>query len=162
MSKPTPDVIDSTNSPLFDTQIRSRQHLVPQPSRAPLAGIAWGYREDDAVPLDQVTKLIADAVAAVGGGYVIVPVSSDPFVVTQIIGNIILVVDASAGNVNIVFPSAVGNNAMYSIKRIDNSANIVTLTPGSGQTIDGAANKVIKFQWTEVDVFSDNANYFLK
>ena len=61
MSLPTRNPIVDAPDPLVKTDYRSRQHLVPSPNRTPLAGVAWAYQEDDAVPLDQVQALIAAA-----------------------------------------------------------------------------------------------------
>ncbi len=95
-------------------------------------------------------------------GYSIVSVSSTPYTIIPVIGTTIYLVDTSGGNVIINFPSAIGNNAVYGIKKVDSSANTITLTPFGAQTIDGQGRQTIRFQNTEIDIFSDNANLFIK
>lgn len=99
---------------------------------------------------------------ASGGIYNIVPVSTTPYTVVPTTGYTIYLVDASGGNIVMNFPTAVGNTATYGVKKIDSSANTIILTPDGAETIDGSATKTILYQNTEVEVFSDNSNLYLK
>jgi hypothetical protein len=45
-------------------------------------------------------------------------------------------INASAGNVILTLPSAVGNTALYVLKRIDASGNFVIIQTTGGQTLD--------------------------
>lgn len=40
-------------------------------------------------------------------------------------------------------------------KKINSSENYITLTPYAGQTIDGAASKIIYLQWESIGIISD-------
>lgn len=75
----------------------------------------------------------------------------------------ILSVDATTAAFTVTLPDAttcVGR--LYTIKKIDSSANAVTLaTSPSTQTIDGATTKAISGQWTAVKVVSNGANWLV-
>ncbi len=111
------------------------------------------------------TNLTDVTISALGGGggfsYTTVAVNTTPYAVLPITGWYMYLVDATAGNIVINFPTAVGNNAVYTVKKVDASANTVTLTPNGAETIDGAATKIIRFQNTSVDIYSDNANLYI-
>lgn len=111
------------------------------------------------------TNLTDVTISAAGGGggfsYTTVPVNATPYAVVPITGWYMYLVDATVGNITINFPTAVGNNAVYTVKKVDASANTVILTPNGAETIDGAATKTIRFQNTSIDIYSDNANLYI-
>lgn len=57
----------------------------------------------------------------------------------------LILADASGGAFSVTLPKAPGKQ--FVVKKIDASANAVTITPASGETIDGAASLVITTQW---------------
>ena len=70
--------------------------------------------------------------------------------------------NASGGSFSITLPTAVGViGKIYAIKKIDSSANTVTIATTSAQTIDGAASKVLSIQYDGAQVQSDNANWYI-
>jgi len=73
----------------------------------------------------------------------------------------VILVDATNGSVTITLPTAVGNVNMYDIKKIDTSANQVTIATTSSQTIDGGSSARINVQYASVSVISNNANWFI-
>lgn len=101
------------------------------------------------------------AAGASGFTYSKTLVNTTPYTIVSTTGYNVYNVDATAGAIVINFPTAVANAAWYIVKKIDSSLNTVTLTPNGAETIDGAVNKVIKFQNTSVDVYSDNSNLLL-
>jgi hypothetical protein len=96
-------------------------------------------------------------------GYTIVNVSTTPHNPAQTSGEHILLVDATAagGPVTINLPTAVGNTAKFTIKKIDSGSDIVTIDGSGGQTIDGDLTKEIEFQWTSMTIVSDNLNWLI-
>jgi hypothetical protein len=69
-------------------------------------------------------------------------------------------VDASGGAVTITLPTAVGcAGREYRVKKIDASANAVTVATTSSQTIDGSATLAITTRYTTLAVYSDGANW---
>jgi hypothetical protein len=97
-----------------------------------------------------------------GGGYTIVNVSTSPYAVVPVTGHTIYQVDCTLANIVITLPSAVGNTAMYSFKKIDSSGRTIQVKAAGGETIDGATDVTIKFQNTSLDVYSDNVVMFIK
>lgn len=101
-----------------------------------------------------------------GGGstYTIVSINfaSSPYTVVPTTGTTLYQVDCTGGNVIINLPTAIGSTAVWGVKKIDSTSNTITLEPFGAQTIDGNANQTILFQNTQVDIYSDNANLFIK
>lgn len=74
-----------------------------------------------------------------------------------------LFVDATAGNVTVNLPSPGTLGNLRIIKKIDPTANTVTIVPNGAATIDGAANKVISTQYTALILASQagGGNWFI-
>jgi len=73
----------------------------------------------------------------------------------------IILANAAGGALTITLPTAVGSTKVYAVKKIDSSANTVTVATTGGQTIDGGATAVMKVQYACVTVASDGANWFV-
>ena len=70
--------------------------------------------------------------------------------------------DATAGNIVITLPQwASTSGSIFSVIKIDATANTVTLTPISG-LINGATTKVISAQYTNIVSQSNGTNYFIE
>lgn len=68
--------------------------------------------------------------------------------------------DASAGAFSVTLP-APATGLKVVVKKIDGTANGVTIaTPGT-ETIDGDASRTISKQWVSRTIVSDGANYFI-
>jgi hypothetical protein len=65
-----------------------------------------------------------------------------------------ILVDASAGNVDIFLIDAAWTPNVDTIKKIDSSVNTVTVHAINGQLIDGAATKVLNTQWQSTTAYS--------
>lgn len=108
------------------------------------------------------TEVLVSFPQSTADGFDIVLISSTPYNITSTTGNTIYLVDCTAASVVINLPTAVGNEAIYGVKKIDNTRNTVTIIPSGAELIDGATSQTIRFQWTEADFFSDNVNFFIK
>lgn len=72
------------------------------------------------------------------------------------------VANATGGAIVMTLPTSVGLvGVRRTLKKTDASANAVTLACTGGQTIDGAATKVLAAQNAFVTVISDNANWLI-
>jgi hypothetical protein len=70
--------------------------------------------------------------------------------------------DATSAAFTVTLPTAVGiTGRIYTVKKIDSSANAVTVGTTSGQTIDGAATYVLSTRWQFVAVVSNGANWII-
>ena len=68
--------------------------------------------------------------------------------------------NASAGAFSITLPTSVGaTGRLYTIKKVDSSANAVTIATTLSQTIDGQTTKPLSIQYDGVQVQSDGANW---
>jgi hypothetical protein len=70
-------------------------------------------------------------------------------------------VNASGGNITITLPTAVGIiGRQYIIKRVEGSANSVTIDPNASETIEGDATMSLVGQRSVV-IVSDNSNWWI-
>jgi hypothetical protein len=94
------------------------------------------------------------------GGYTVINVSTTPYTVIPVTGQIIYNVDTTAFSITMNFPTAVGNTAAYTVN--NRGANSVIIDPFGAQTINGNANQTLLFQNTSVDIYTDNSNLFIR
>lgn len=70
--------------------------------------------------------------------------------------------DATSGAINVPLPIAsTVARRVYVIKKIDSSANLVTVVAGGVDTIDGAATFPMSVQWQSATVQSNGTNWFI-
>jgi trimeric autotransporter adhesin len=70
--------------------------------------------------------------------------------------------NASAGSFSVTLPTAVGvSGKIYGVKKIDSSANTVTIATTSAQTIDGNTTRILSLQYDGAQVQSDGSNWFI-
>jgi hypothetical protein len=67
---------------------------------------------------------------------------------------------AAAQTVNLVTTSAAMPNRIHVFKKIDSSANTVTIDPAGSETIDGATTVVLANRWDYIVIQSDGSNWF--
>ncbi len=73
----------------------------------------------------------------------------------------VILADATAAAFTVTLPTPVGIvGRQYTIKKVDSSANVVTIASASGN-IDGAVTKVLSAQWQAARVVSDGSNWFV-
>jgi hypothetical protein len=80
-------------------------------------------------------------------------------------------VDATAGDITITLPTAVGNiNTLYLFKRIDSTVNLVTIDTTGSETIDGVSSVNLNNEDTvnnplkgliALSITGNNADYFI-
>jgi hypothetical protein len=74
----------------------------------------------------------------------------------------VILADATAGPLTITLPSASDAGVRLSIKKIDSSANAVTVSPASGQTIEGAASVSLTTQYAGVVLVAGGGGVWYK
>lgn len=76
----------------------------------------------------------------------------------------VLLVDASSAAVTVDLPaiSTLATGKTYTVKKIDSSANTVTIDGDGSETIDGALTVVIASQYDSVTVFHDDTEWWIK
>ncbi len=68
--------------------------------------------------------------------------------------------NATGGAVGFTLPTAVGITGMrFTFKKIDSSANTVSVTSFGAETIDGLASQVLTDQYESINIESDGANW---
>lgn len=74
----------------------------------------------------------------------------------------IILINALSGAVTIVMPAAsTVANKVFSIKKIDTSANQVIVDVDGSEKIDGDANVVISFPESTLQIVSDGSNWYI-
>lgn len=68
-------------------------------------------------------------------------------------------IDATSGALSVTLPTAVDNNACFIIKKIDSSANVVTVDAESSETIDGDLTYTLNDQYNYVEIVSNGTNW---
>lgn len=89
---------------------------------------------------------------------VIVAVSSLTYTATATSGTTILLCNTTSNNVTVNLPTAVGNTAVYEIKKIS-SANSMIIDGFSTETVDGSPTITIVVENESLTLVSDNANW---
>ena len=70
--------------------------------------------------------------------------------------------NASGGAITLTLPTAVGaNGQIYTLKKTDSSANVVTIATTSAQTIDGLSTYSLAYQYQGIQVQSNNSNWVI-
>lgn len=74
----------------------------------------------------------------------------------------VLTGNASGGTIAFTLPSAVGAaGRQYTIKKVDSSANAVSISTTSSETIDGNTSLNLPSQWNYITVISDGSNWLI-
>lgn len=70
--------------------------------------------------------------------------------------------DATAGNFTLTLPAVSGNSGLvYRIKKIDSSANTVTIDGNGSETIDGSLTAILDLQYAAVDIICDATTWWI-
>jgi NADPH-dependent ferric siderophore reductase len=73
-----------------------------------------------------------------------------------------ILVDATGGAVTVTLPAAADNSGrIYTVKKVDSSANAVTVDGNASETIDGATTRVLSEQWEEVTFQCNGTSWFV-
>jgi hypothetical protein len=70
--------------------------------------------------------------------------------------------NATTASFSLTLPTSVGaTGQVYIIKKVDSTANTVTILTTSSQTIDGSSSKVLSYQYDGFQLQSDGANWMI-
>lgn len=76
--------------------------------------------------------------------------------------NTTILCDATGGAIVVELPGAAKyDGVIFRIKKTDNSANTVTITPNGIETIDGAASKVLSTQYENIELLGDGTGWIV-
>lgn len=76
--------------------------------------------------------------------------------------NHVVLCDCTSNTITINLPTASGiSGRIYHIKKIDSSANAVTIDGNGGETVDGTTTKVLSSQYDSVMIVSDGSNWLI-
>lgn len=90
------------------------------------------------------------------------PIATKTAAYTALVTDYTLLVDAIAGAVIITLPAAASHlGRIYNIKKIDASANAVTIDGNASETIDGALTQSTTTQWFSFQIQSNGTSWFI-
>lgn len=112
------------------------------------------------------STLQVDGVATLAGGAVFTSYITVNFTAvstnTTLSTHHVVTVDASSAGVTITLPTAVGvAGRTYIVKKIDATANAMSVVTTSSQTIDGTASRVTTVQYTAYTLVSNGSNWII-
>jgi hypothetical protein len=74
----------------------------------------------------------------------------------------IILGDATGGSFTLTLPAVSGNSGLiYRIKKIDTSANTVTIDANAAEQIDGALTAVLSIPYSSVDLACNGSAWYL-
>jgi len=85
--------------------------------------------------------------------------SSTPLNLTSTSGNLTVLCDATSASITVNLPTAVSNTATFTFKKVDSSANTVTVDGNGTETIEGSLTAVISVQYVSITIVSNNTNW---
>ncbi len=117
----------------------------------------------DPVPYTQTPDWFRQAAIAINGllaGNRNISTKTSAYTITD--GDNAVLADASGGAFTITLPPATKySGVQFTVKKIDASANIVTVDADGAETIDGGANAQLTVQWESIDVRSIGTGWIL-
>ena len=109
---------------------------------------------------DSLTVSGVPVVTGVPGSLIPVVTITTDTVITQ--ANVIVLANASSGNILVTLPATSGDAGRnYSIKKIDSTANLVTISGINSETIDGGLTATLTLQYENIPVVADGSNWHI-
>lgn len=142
---------NSAGSPmLFLASASSAANTIPIRATNGRVKVGTATDADDAVTLAQLR------------GEVVSPIASTTTTITLGTTQYTVLANATGGAITINLPPAAANiGKIYNLKKIDSTANTVTIDPNAVETIDGAATRVLTAQWQSVQIQCDGTAWFV-
>lgn len=70
--------------------------------------------------------------------------------------------NCAGGAITLNLPAAASSEGFsYTIKKIDSSANTVTIDPNAGETVDDQGTQVIAYQYTSITIVCDGSEWWI-
>jgi len=82
--------------------------------------------------------------------------------ITLTVNHFLVMVDASSGAITITLPASASHaNRVYTIKKIDNSGNAITIDANATEKIDGEETIALNLQYSYVTIVCDGTEWFI-
>jgi hypothetical protein len=107
---------------------------------------------------DDPTDTLTISAAGGGGGYSTFTVAAGPYAVLATTGGVVVLGNTAGGSFSVTLPTAVGNTAQITIKKIA-AANQLTVDAAGAETIDGGLTAVLNNNNESITLISDGANW---
>lgn len=90
-----------------------------------------------------------------------VKVRTETSTYTATLSDYVILCDATSAAFTVTLPLAANGKIEYNIKKIDSTANAVTVDGNGTETIDGALTQVIGVQYNSMMIVSDLSNWYI-
>jgi len=122
-----------------------------------LASLATGY-----VKVTTGTGVLSSQAAPIPITDLQFPIETKSASDTLTLAQYTILADASGGAIVLALPTAASAvRKIYNIKKIDATANAVTIDPNLAELLDGAASLAITVQWTNVTIQSNGTAWYI-
>lgn len=101
--------------------------------------------------------LLVTAEATGSTTYTIINLLGADYTITQTTGTIIILCDATTNPISVNFPTAVGNKATITVKKLNTNSNNITING----LIDGETSILIKRSALSLTMISNNINWYI-
>ena len=91
----------------------------------------------------------------------VISVTTTPYNAGTNLGYVVLLVDSTSAPITINLPTAANNTDCFVIKKIDSSANSVTIDANGTETIDGSLTARIAVRYTSLTIVTDGTNWHI-
>lgn len=117
-----------------------------------------GWNGNNEVP---TKNALYDKIETLGGSssYTVITQTGATLNETATSGTKIILCNTASNAITVNLPTAVGNTATFHIKKINSSANAVTIDANASETIDGGATAILNVQHVSITLVSDNSNW---
>lgn len=109
---------------------------------------------------DQIEVYDGSAWIAIGDPSAVTTVTSST--VTLDNEDFVVICDATSNAITVNLPAASTSSSFrYYIKKIDSSANTVTIDANASETIDGDTTKILTSQYDSIEIVCDGSNWYI-
>jgi hypothetical protein len=108
----------------------------------------WGTENDDIYNrLNYLETTISRHESAFSQGINLTGTVTSNLTINESTGNLLYLLDTTAAPITVTLPTAVGNTAVMTFKKISSDSNNITIDGDGTETIDGATTKILATQY---------------
>jgi len=111
---------------------------------------------------DNSTKAATTAYADSVGKWRFYIATATATTVSETAGNVVYDMDCTSNVDTLKLPTAVGNSFLLTVRKKDSGVNKVVVKPAGSELINGQSSLWILYQYTSVDIYSNNTGYYTR
>ena len=120
--------------------------VIPTAPPTPVTGLLW----------------LDTAASGLTGSGSVLPLVTITTNTSLTLSNVVILADAVSGGILITLPTTAGDvGRNYSIKKIDSTANLVTISGINSETIDDGITSILTVQYESLPIVTDGTSWFI-